>query len=156
MADEKANIEEMEGQHRESPKGKYGMTRFQVSEALGAGTGTEPFEVEFVRLHPGKLNFPCHAHQVGWEYYIVLSGKGEVRREDRWFEVGAGDNFVQKPGTAHQIRNPSETEDLLYYVIADNPPAEIVHYPDSDKLGAGPPYMRFRATKVDDYYDGEE
>lgn len=156
MANEKVNVEELEGQRHDSPKGKYGLTYKGVSGALEAGTGSEPFDVGYVLLHPGKTNYPCHAHQVMWEYYIVISGEGVVRRNDRTFTVRSGDCFVQVPGTAHQISNPSETEDLAYYVIADNPPADNVHYPDSDKWAMRPPGLRGRMTKVDDYYDGEE
>ena len=39
------------------------------------------------------------------------SDHGTVRRDNHKFEVGAGDAFVQPPGTAHQIHNTSETED---------------------------------------------
>ena len=156
MAEEKVNVESIEGTRRDSPKGKYGLTYKGVSQALDAGTGKEPFDVGYVRLPPGKLNYPCHAHQVAWEFYIVLSGEGEVRRNERTFPIGPNDCFVQKPGTAHQIRNTSATEDLVYYVIADNPSADIIHYPDSDKWAARPPGMRFRAQKVENYYEGEE
>ena len=85
-----------------------------------------------------------------------MSGEGVVRRDDRKFEVGPNDCFVQRPETAHQITNPSETEDLVYIVIADNPPADVVNYPDSDKWAVWPPRNLFRMTGVEDYYGGEE
>lgn len=156
MADEKVNVDDIEGRHWDSPKGKFGLTYKPVSDALGVGTGNEPLDIGYAILHPGKTNYPCHAHHVAWEYYIVLKGEGEVRRNDTWFNVGPGDCFVQRPGTAHQIRNPSETEDLEYYVIADNPPADVINYPDSDKWSVRPPGVRGRITVVEDYYDGEE
>ena len=74
---------------------------------------------------------------------------------DLTFEVGAGDAFVQPPGTAHQIRNTSATEDLIYYVIADNPISDPVYYPDSDKWAIRPPGKLGRLTETE-YYDGEE
>lgn len=86
---------------------------------------------------------------------MVVSGTGVVRRNDETFEVGAGDAFVQPPTTAHQIRNPSETEDLIYYVIADNPVSDPVYYPDSDKWLIRPPRVLGRMTEAS-YYDGEE
>ena len=88
MADEKVNVKTLEGRRRDSPKGKYGLTYSGVSQALDVGTGSEPFDVGYVLLHPGKTNYPCHAHQVVWEYYIVVSREGVVRRNDRTFTVG--------------------------------------------------------------------
>ena len=146
---EKVNLKEIEEVQRSSPGGKYGLARKHVSGVLGV-VKDAPFDVEQVRLSPGKINFPCHAHQVQWEFFMVLSGAGVVRRDDREFRVGAGDCFMQQPGMAHQVRNPSEAEDLVYVVIADNPPADIVHYPDSDK-------WMFRPLRTEvDYYKGEE
>ena len=149
---EKVNLSEIEEKTGSSPKGKFGLARRNLTQALG---GVAPFDVEWVRLEPGKTNFPCHAHQVQWEFYMVVSGHGLVRRDDREFEIGPGDAFVQKPGTAHNIRNPSQTEPLIYYVIADNPPADIVFYPDTGKWMFRPP--RKLVNVVDAvYYEGEE
>ncbi len=150
---EKINESEIEEIARQSRTGKYGLHRKDISGALE--TTGQPFEVEWVRLPPGKINFPCHAHQVQWEFYLVLRGHGTVRRNDHTFEVGAGDAFVQPPGTAHQIHNTSETEDLIYYVIADNPVSDPVYYPDSDKWAIRPPGKLGRLTETE-YYDGEE
>lgn len=150
---EKVRMSEIEEISRVSPTGKFGVSRKDVLGALDVDG--QPFEVDLVRLSPGKTNYPCHAHQVQWEFYMVVSGTGVVRRNDHTFEVEAGDAFVQPPGTAHQIRNPSETEDLVYYVIADNPVSDPVYYPDSDKWGIRPP-GKFGRLTVTDYYDGEE
>ncbi len=158
---EKINLSEIEEQTRISPKEKYGVTRKNMSIALGAKMGVgkwgggQPFDVEWVKLPPKKTNFPCHAHQIQWEFFMVVSGNGIVRRNDQTFEVGPGDAFVQSPGTAHNIHNPSETEDLIYYVIADNPEADVVHYPDSNKWMFRPPRKLSRLTEVE-YFDGEE
>lgn len=150
---EKINESEIEENTRLSRTGKYGSSHKDISGALE--TEGQPFEVEWVRLPPGKINFPCHAHQVQWEFYLVIRGQGIVRRDDHMFEVGAGDAFVQPPGTAHQIRNASATEELIYYVIADNPASDPVYYPDSDKWLIRPPGKLGRVTEAA-YFDGEE
>ena len=150
---EKINLSELAEESHQSPSGKYGVSEKDVSGALE--TEGQPFEVEWVRLPPGRTNFPCHAHHVQWEFYLVVGGRGIVRRNERTFEVGEGDAFVQPPGTAHQIRNPSETEDLVYYVIADNPVSDPVYYPDSDKWLIRPPGKLGRMTDAE-YFDGEE
>ena len=150
---EKINESEIEENTRLSRTGKYGSSHKDISGALE--TEGQPFEVEWVRLPPGKINFPRHAHQVQWEFYLVIRGQGIVRRNDHAFEVRAGDAFVQPPGTAHQIRNASAAEDLVYYVIADNPASDPVYYPDSDKWLIRPPGKLGRVTEAA-YFDGEE
>ena len=49
----------------------------------------------------------------------------------------------------------AKVDDLLLYVIADNPPADCIHYPDSQKWMIKPGRKVFRMTEVD-YFDGEE
>ncbi len=85
---------------------------------------------------------------------MVLSGTATVRMEGESQPVTAGDAFVQAPGTAHQITNTG-TEDFLFYVIADNCPADSTYYPDSKKWMLKPQRKIFRMTEAD-YYDGEE
>ena len=111
-----------------SPHGRFHLFRRHISEALGAprdagvAGGGHPFDVELTKLPPGATNFPFHAHAAQWEVYLVLIGVGELRAGDTVTEVTAGDTFVCPPGEPHQIKNIG-TEDLVYYVIADNPPA---------------------------------
>ena len=150
---DKIHEPEIEENLHRSPSEKFCVSRKDISGALG--TEGQPFEVDWVRLPAGKTNFPYHAHQVQWEFYIVVSGRGVVRRNDRTFDVETGDVFVQPPGTAHHIRNPSADEDLIYYVIADNPVCDPCYYPDSDKWAIRPPGKLGRMTDAE-YYDGEE
>jgi uncharacterized cupin superfamily protein len=150
---EKIHISDISETRRTSPKDKYGVSVKDISGALE--TEGQPFEVMWVRLSPGKTNFPRHAHQVQWEFYMVVSGTGKVRRNDVTFDIGPGDAFVQPPGTAHHISNPNTTGDLVYYVIADNPPCDPVFYPDSNKWLIRPPGKLGRMTEAT-YYDGEE
>lgn len=150
---EKVHEPDLDEKLHRSPRGSFCVSRKDISGALE--TEGQPFEVDWVRLPAGMTNFPYHAHQVQWEFYIVVSGRGVVRRNDRTFEVESGDVFVQPPGTAHHIRNPSEDEDLVYYVIADNPVCDPCYYPDSDKWAIRPPGKLGRMTDAE-YYDGEE
>ena len=85
-----------------------------------------PFDIEMTKLPPGATNFPFHSHAGQWEVYLVLSGSGELRAGETVAAMAAGDAFVCPPGEAHQIKNTG-TDDLLYYVIADNPPADIAY-----------------------------
>ncbi len=143
-----------------SPRGRFHLFRRHISEALGAprdagvAGGGHPFDVEMVRLPPGATNFPFHAHAAQWELYLVLGGSGQLRAGDAVTTVAAGDSFVCPPGEAHQLANTG-TEDLVYYVVADNPPADIVAYPDSGKWFVKPHRKTFTMRETD-YYAGEE
>ena len=61
-----------------------------------------------------------------------MSGTGTVRHADGTRAVRAGDAFLFKPNEPHQLTNDG-TEDLVVYVVADNPIGETCYYPDSDK-----------------------
>ena len=86
----------------------------------------------------------------------MLAGRGEVRDEAGVTEVGAGDAFFFPPGAAHQIRNSGDA-DLVYYVIADNPPGEWCYYPDSRKWNIyGASGRTILQGQEVDYFAGEE
>jgi uncharacterized cupin superfamily protein len=132
-----------------------------VSIALGRDpTSTDlmkrhPFDVEILRVRPGQKPYPYHSHSAQWEFYHVISGKGTVRDEEGITAIVAGDAFLCEPGHAHQIVNDG-TEDLLVYVIADNPIGESCHYPDSNKWIVRSPERRLMRGDPLDYFDGEE
>lgn len=143
-----------------SPKGRFHLFRRHLSLALGAprdagvAGGGHPFDIEMVKLPPGATNFPFHSHSAQWEVYMVRQGSAEVRAGEVTSTVRAGDVFVCPPGEAHQIKNTG-AEDLVYYVIADNPPSEVGHYPDSNKWFMKPARRCFTLQDAE-YYSGEE
>jgi uncharacterized cupin superfamily protein len=57
-------------------------------------------------------------------------------------------------GEAHQITNTG-TDELVYFIIADNPPLDFCYYPDSDKsmVSSGEGFYRKAGS---DYWEGEE
>ena len=144
----------------QSPTGKYRSSFKNISLALGgkrdigAWGGGHPFDLQLRRVPPGASVCPLHAHSLQWELFVVLSGTATVRMEGESQAVTVGDAFVQAPGTAHQITNTG-TEDFLFYVIADNCPADSTYYPDSKKWMLKPQRKIFRMTEAD-YFDGEE
>ena len=166
----KVNLNEIKEDPWQSPKGKFTVTFKGISEALGVGRvresghrvsadgSTPPFDLEWNRMPPGKANFPFHAHSAQWEMYLIVSGTAAVRDKDGTTEVAAGDAFIFGPNEPHQITNSGD-QDLIYYVIADNPIGESGYYPDSGK------WKLNRASQADrvvikgneaDYFDGEE
>ena len=146
-----------------SPKGKFAGGGKEVSEALGRKplstdiNERHPFDVEILRIAPGKTPYPYHAHGAQWEFYHVISGKGVVRHKDGTTDVDPGDAFIFRPGEPHQLSNPPESgQDLVVYVVADNPINESSYYPDSKKWIVYSPERRLIRSEHLDYYDGEE
>ncbi|HZO55704.1 MAG TPA: cupin domain-containing protein [Bryobacteraceae bacterium] len=144
-----------------SPKGKFAGAGKQVSEALGRKPLStdlmerHPFDVEIIRIAPGKSAYPFHSHSAQWEFYHVISGEGIVRHKDGTTEVVPGDAFIFPPGQPHQLTN-NGSQDLVVYVIADNPIGESCHYPDSQKWLVRSPERRLVRSDALEYYDGEE
>jgi uncharacterized cupin superfamily protein len=147
-------------QELHSPGGKFHVFRRHLSRALGGvkdtgpAGGGHPFDVELTRIPPGATNWPFHSHAAQWELFIVLEGQGEVRLDSGTVAITAGDTFVHPPGEAHNITNTGGT-DLALYIVADNPAADAIHYPDSNKWFLKPAGKSFRMDEVD-YYDAEE
>jgi uncharacterized cupin superfamily protein len=160
---QKVNTNEIQPLTWSSPKGTFAGEGVQVSEALGRNRDStdllerHPFDVEILRVRPGKAPYPYHSHSAQWEFYHVISGKGRVRHAGGSSPVVAGDACIFKPGEPHQFVNDGE-EDLVIYVVADNPLGESWYYPDSDKWGAKMPggdRVTMRSDHLD-YFDGEE
>ena len=144
-----------------SPKGKYGGAGKQVSEELGRKPQStdlnerHPFDVEIARVPPGKVHSPYHSHSAQWEFYHVISGTGRVRHKDGTTPIETGDAFIFKPGEPHELSNDG-AQDLVLYVVADNPIGESCYYPDSKKWLVRSPERRILRSDSLDYYDGEE
>jgi uncharacterized cupin superfamily protein len=157
----KVNTNELREESWSSPKGTFIGFGKQVSEALGRRREStdifqrHPFDIEILRVPPGKTPYPYHLHSAQWEFYHVISGTGTVRNASDTTPIGPGDAFLFKPNEPHQIVNSGQA-DLVLYVVADNPIGESVYYPDSGKWGVLSPERRvFRGSALD-YYDGEE
>lgn len=157
----KVNTNELEPLTWASPKGTMAGSGIQVSEALGRKRDStdlmerHPFDVEILRVPPGKAPYPYHSHSAQWEFYHVISGRGTMRHAGGATAIVAGDACLFKPGEPHQIVNDG-SEELLVYVVADNPIGESFYYPDSNKWGVQMPERRALRSEALDYYDGEE
>ena len=157
----KVNTNQMPELDWSSPKGKFAGFGKQVSEELGRVPTSmnllerHPFDVEIIRVPPGKAAYPFHSHSAQWEFYHVISGTGLARDTEGNTAIEPGDAFLFKPGEAHQLIN-NGTVDLVVYVIADNPVGESCHYPDSQKWLVRSPERKLIRSEVADYFDGEE
>lgn len=157
----KINTNKMEEFKWSSPKGKFAGAGKQISEALGREPRStdlrkrHPFDVEILRIPPGKTPYPYHSHSAQWEFYHVISGRGSVRHQDGMTPIEPGDAFLFEPGQPHQLINDS-AQDLIVYVVADNPVGESSHYPDSNKWIVRSPINQIIRSEPLEYYDGEE
>jgi uncharacterized cupin superfamily protein len=157
----KVNTNEMAEITWSSPKGKFTGAGKQVSEELGRKPQStdlkerHPFDVEICRIPPGKAPYPYHSHSAQWEFYHVISGKGIVRHKDGTTPIAPGDAFIFQPGEPHQLTS-DDSQELVLYVVADNPIGESTYYPDSKKWGVRMPERRLMRAEGLDYFDGEE
>jgi uncharacterized cupin superfamily protein len=155
------NSGEVEWSSRSSPSGRFARSERLISEALGRdrrSTNSDerhPFDVAITRVPPGASSCPFHSHSAQWEFFHVVSGTGTVRHADGTRAVRAGDAFLFKPNEPHQLTNDG-TEDLVVYVVADNPIGETCYYPDSNKWAVKSPDYRLIRGEPLDYFDGEE
>ena len=157
----KINTKDLAEETWVSPKGKYAGGSRELSVALGRQPQStdllerHPFDVEICRIPPGKSQCPYHSHSAQWEFYHIISGRGIVRHQDGVTAIGPGDAFLFKPDEPHQLTNDG-TEELMLYIVADNPHGESCHYPDSQKWLVRSPERRLIRSGSLDYYDGEE
>ena len=144
-----------------SPKGKFASADQEISVALGRKplstdlNERHPFDVEICRIPPGKAPCPFHSHSAQWEFYHVIAGRGQVRDAAGLPPIEPGDAFLFKPGEPHQLCNDG-TEELVLYLVADNPIGESCHYPDSGKWLVRSPERRVLKSPPLDYLEGEE
>jgi uncharacterized cupin superfamily protein len=159
----KVNVNEIQERERQSPNGKFGRASKDISIALGRDPESfdlkrrHPFDLALVRIPKGKTLCPYHSHSAESELYLVVSGKGSIRDKEGTTTVTGGDAFFFGPGEAHQLSNAGE-EDLVYYVIADNPRGDSCYYPDSGKFAVmkeGTDEVIVKGVETD-YFDGEE
>jgi uncharacterized cupin superfamily protein len=157
----KINIKDIAEESWSSPKGKFAGAGKEISEALGRKPLStdlkerHPFDVEICRIRPGASPYPYHSHSAQWEFYHVISGTGIVRHKDGTTAIEPGDAFIFEPSQPHQLINDS-ANDLVLYVVADNPMSESCYYPDSKKWIVYSPERRLIRSEALEYYDGEE
>jgi uncharacterized cupin superfamily protein len=158
---QKVNIKDIADETWASPSGKFGGAGKNLSIALGRQPMStdlmerHPFDVEVTRVPPGKIPYPYHSHSAQWEFYYVLSGNGVVRHKDGTTRIEPGDSFIFPPEEPHTFLNDG-SEDLVMFLVADNPIGESAYYPDSKKWLVRSPERRLLRGEALDYFDGEE
>lgn len=77
-----------------------------------------------------------------------------MRSPDGLTPIRTGDVFIHPPGVPPPLLNTGTTE-LEVLIIADHPPVDAGHDPDSHQWSLRPPGKSFRPAEADDG-DGEE
>lgn len=120
-----------------------------VRETLGGERiGCTLYEIE-----AGKQLWPYHFHWNNEEWLLVVDGTPTLRAPDGNRTLRAGDlvTFPEGEAGAHAVIGPGRV------AIFSTRNQGSVTYPDSDKIGAGPPHDRlyFRRGDAVDYWLGE-
>jgi uncharacterized cupin superfamily protein len=108
-------------------------------------------------LPPGEQLWPYHWHLNNEEWAVVVRGTPILRTPEGEWELREGDlvGFPQGEAGAHTFFNRTDAA-VRIAVFSTRRPGDAF-YPDSGKLGAGPPWERryFRLEDAVDYWDGE-
>lgn len=157
------NLDEVEAVSREKGT-RFGLT----ARRLGPKTGAAAVSCTWYEIQPGRTAFPAHYHCATEEAIFVLEGEGTARIGDAEVAVRAGDfmTFPIGPEHAHQLINSGDGP-LRYICLSDQHTADVVGYPDSNKVaalaaprgaawGAGWVAEWYRAGTGLGYYDGED
>jgi uncharacterized cupin superfamily protein len=126
---------------------------------VGVRLGGEKVGATLYELQPGMKSFPYHWHHGLEEMLIVLEGRPTLRtpRGERQLEPGDVVSFPTTPDGAHKLWNDSD-EPVRYLMLSTAADFDVVHYPDSDKVGIRTDDFRLlvRPESGVDYMDGEE
>jgi uncharacterized cupin superfamily protein len=108
-------------------------------------------------VDPGKQLWPYHLHWNNEEWLIVVAGTPTLRTPEGERELRAGDLVAFNEGDegAHTLYNRSDA--TFRVAMFSTLRQGSVVYPDSGKVGAGPPWDRlyFRRADAVGYWDGE-
>jgi mannose-6-phosphate isomerase-like protein (cupin superfamily) len=87
-----------------------------TERVLGGPPATACDFVDLTVVPPGST-IGVHTHSPhDEEFYVVISGSGEMYLDGRIFSVGSGDVIRNRPGGTHGLRNVGE-EDVRLVVI---------------------------------------
>jgi uncharacterized cupin superfamily protein len=131
---------------------------------VAAQAGARDLGATLYELRRGEAICPLHLHHSNEEMIIVLAGRPTLRTLDGERELEPGELVACPIGRdgAHRVDNHAD-EPARVLIVSTMRYPEVVHYPDSDKLGArtagpgepGAERLLFRRDSAVDYFDGE-
>jgi uncharacterized cupin superfamily protein len=132
------------------------------SVAVGKRLGAELLGATVYELPPGERTWPYHWETASEEWVLVVAGRPTLRTPDGERELRQGDVavFPRGPGGGHALANRGE-ETARVVVFSTKGPLDVVHYPDSGKLGVWTAERGYIAitdeqSEPPDYWDVEK
>lgn len=126
---------------------------------VGGRLSGEEMGATLYELPPGMKSFPYHWHRGLEEMLVVLDGRPTLRTPEGERQLERGDvvSFPHAPEGAHKLWNDTD-EPVRYLMLSTVVDHEVVHYPDSDKVGIRAEGFRLlvRPESGVDYMDGED
>jgi len=128
---------------------------------VGRRMGAELLGGSLYELAPGDRLYPYHTHHANEEWLLVVRGEPTLRTPEGEQALREGDvvAFPRGEEGLHQVINRTETP-IRVLMLSTMIAPDIVHYPDSGKLGArdakGERIMLGRPGPILDYWDGED
>lgn len=145
-----------------TPKCEGRLPKFEyVKYDLIPKSSANKAKVAIYKIPPLKSAYPYHYHTSVDEIFYIIEGFGKLRTTEGIMDIKKGD-VIYCPageGSAHLITNSSDNEPLIYMDIDTVSSADIVFYPDSDKLGIlvnGSENKYYKQEANVDYYEGED
>jgi uncharacterized cupin superfamily protein len=128
-----SNIDDPNFEAREGAPEGFRALRARVGYELGS----ERLGASVWKLPPGQTAYPYHFHYSDEELVFVLCGRPTLRTPagSRELEPGEAVHFPLGEEGAHQISNRTE-EEVRFLAVSTNGAADVVVYPDSNKICA--------------------
>lgn len=104
-----------------------------ITKSLGAAGGSQRFYVNIDYVPLKSYSTKYHSHSQQEEFFMILSGTGTLRLQDKEWIVKQGD-FFAKPAAqniAHTFYN-SGNEVLVILDVGTNEKEDTCYYPDED------------------------
>lgn len=89
-------------------------------------TGSEHLSVVLIRVPPGAVVRPAHAHPNGEEVIYIIEGQGRVYIEGEVNEVSKGHAVLFRKGSIHMLKNDGTVEMRVICFFA--PPSDLSTY----------------------------
>lgn len=104
-----------------------------ITKSLGAAGGSQKVYVNIDYVPPKAYSTKYHSHSQQEEFFIILSGTGTLRLQEKERDVKQGDFFAKPAGQniAHTFYNSSD-DILVILDVGTNEKEDTCYYPDED------------------------
>lgn len=124
-----SNINDIPKEYIYNPDFKSKLKTILIGDAIGC----EKIYVNIDYVKPGAKSVKYHSHSKQEEFYLIMSGKGILRIDDKEILVKTGDVISAPAGkdNGHQFINNS-SEILQILDIGTREKGDVITYPDEN------------------------